>query len=447
MDLPKKKIFIPVACTILAALLILTYVSTSKVYAVRVDGKTVAKVKNKQVYEKVKEEIKTKYQEKYGHEVEFNSDIKLEPVKALGTKVCTAQELTTCLEKSLKVQVKAIAIKINDQQVAFVDSKKDADAVLKGVKEHYVNSVSEGELIKVEVLEKIKLVEEFTNPNNILAVNQAKDLILNGSTEYNSYEVKEGESLWTIARQHKIPVEELIEANPQVVAENKLKIGDKINLTASKPLLNVTVVKNITYEETIPYNEETVKDSKLWKWQKKVKQQGQNGTKEIVAQVVFKNGNKVSQTPIEEKVVKEPIKQIVCKGTKSELASRGSGGRFMWPTTGNISSPFGQRGRGFHTGIDIAKNSGATVKAANSGTVTFAGRSGGYGNLVIINHGGGFQTYYAHLSSIKVSKGQSVSKGQNVGNVGSTGRSTGPHLHFEVRVNGSAKNPLLYLGK
>jgi len=114
---------------------------------------------------------------------------------------------------------------------------------------------------------------------------------------------------------------------------------------------------------------------------------------------------------------------------------------------GQISSPYGYRGSEFHTGIDIAKSSGSPVYASNGGTVTFAGWSGGYGNLVIINHGGGIETYYAHNSSITVSVGEQVQKGQQIARAGSTGRASGSHVHFEIRINGSSVNPLNYLNK
>ena len=121
------------------------------------------------------------------------------------------------------------------------------------------------------------------------------------------------------------------------------------------------------------------------------------------------------------------------------------------PTPGNISSGFGTRtdplggGTGFHAGIDIAVGSGTPIRACRSGTVTIAGWQGGYGNTVVIDHGGGMATLYAHQSSIAVSTGQTVLPGQVIGYVGSTGRSTGPHLHFEVRMSGNPVNPMPYL--
>ena len=126
-------------------------------------------------------------------------------------------------------------------------------------------------------------------------------------------------------------------------------------------------------------------------------------------------------------------------------------GKFMWPVAGSIRSGFGYRihpifgVRRFHAGLDIAAGHGTLIKAGDGGQVIQAGYSGGYGYTVLLYHGGGFATRYAHLSSIRCSTGQFVERGQVIGLVGSTGWSTGPHLHFEVRINGEAQNPLQYL--
>ena len=116
------------------------------------------------------------------------------------------------------------------------------------------------------------------------------------------------------------------------------------------------------------------------------------------------------------------------------------------PVSGILTSRYGYRWGRTHTGIDIGAHTGTSVKSAADGKVTFAGWKGSLGNLVVVSHGNGVQTYYGHCSKILVSAGQSVSRGQVISKVGSTGRSTGPHLHFEVRVNGSSYNPLGYVG-
>lgn len=118
---------------------------------------------------------------------------------------------------------------------------------------------------------------------------------------------------------------------------------------------------------------------------------------------------------------------------------------FTWPTSGQITSGFGPRWGRMHQGLDIAAPTGRPITAAKSGTVIMAGWSGGYGQLVVIDHGGGLATAYAHQSRIAVKTGDPVTQGGLVGFVGSTGHSTGPHLHFEVRVNGAARDPLPYL--
>jgi murein DD-endopeptidase MepM/ murein hydrolase activator NlpD len=127
-------------------------------------------------------------------------------------------------------------------------------------------------------------------------------------------------------------------------------------------------------------------------------------------------------------------------------APRAATGGFIWPVDGPVTSEFGPRWGSFHPGIDIADPEGTPISASKTGTVVFAGPNGGYGNFVIIDHGDGTATAYAHQSRIGSSEGEHVSQGQTIGYVGSTGFSTGNHLHFEIRVNGSAVNPRNYLG-
>ncbi|HVM54888.1 MAG TPA: peptidoglycan DD-metalloendopeptidase family protein [Acidimicrobiales bacterium] len=121
-------------------------------------------------------------------------------------------------------------------------------------------------------------------------------------------------------------------------------------------------------------------------------------------------------------------------------------GGCMWPTQGRVTSEYGRRWGRMHQGIDIAAPTGTAIYAAAAGEVIFAGRMNGYGNTVMVDHGGGFTTLYGHQSRILVGNGQSVSRGARIGSVGNTGRSTGPHLHFETRYGGAARNPRGCLG-
>lgn len=146
--------------------------------------------------------------------------------------------------------------------------------------------------------------------------------------------------------------------------------------------------------------------------------------------------------------IEAQIAASVSRGNPAPTAASGNGnGRFIWPVNGSVTSGFGPRthpisgGTRTHAGLDIAASSGTPIKAADDGTIVMAGSNGGYGLFTLIDHGNGLATAYAHQSSIGVRVGQRVSRGEVIGNVGSTGQSTGPHLHWEVRVNGNPVDP------
>jgi murein DD-endopeptidase MepM/ murein hydrolase activator NlpD len=144
------------------------------------------------------------------------------------------------------------------------------------------------------------------------------------------------------------------------------------------------------------------------------------------------------------------LSQIISAAERASAGSAApagarSGSGLIWPARGTVTSEYGNRWGRLHAGIDIANATGTPIWAAKSGTVIQAGTMSGYGNVVIIDHGGGFTTLYGHQSRIAVRNGQSVTQGSVIGYIGSTGHSTGPHLHFETRVNGSPQNPRRYL--
>ena len=152
----------------------------------------------------------------------------------------------------------------------------------------------------------------------------------------------------------------------------------------------------------------------------------------------------------ESRAASERITRMLQRSGLRNLPVQGSGA-MIWPLAGSITSDFGWRthpitgAQRFHSGIDIGGDYGDPIYAAQAGTVEYAGWISGYGNAVIINHGGGISTLYGHCQSLEVSTGQSVAQGELIAECGSTGNSTGPHCHFEVRVNGEPVNPLAYL--
>ena len=200
--------------------------------------------------------------------------------------------------------------------------------------------------------------------------------------------------------------------------------------------------------QEIAYTTETTKSKELNSGTKRVTQKGENGVRTVTAQRVYDtNGNQLSQQILSTVVTKEPVTEKVTVGTKkvSSGASYITGsGRFIWPVPGYryCSRWYG----GSHKGVDICAAAGTPIYASAGGTVTKAGynRAGagnGYGNSIIINHGNGYTTVYAHCLSLVVHAGQSVKQGQLIGYVGSTGRSSGNHCHFEIRRNGAYVSP------
>ena len=171
--------------------------------------------------------------------------------------------------------------------------------------------------------------------------------------------------------------------------------------------------------------------------------------KQLVSQIQAQMGI-LQHNVDEDEAYSEQLTQIIQGLTNKNSPPQGTG-HFIWPVKGPITSPFGMRINPIthkysgHTGIDIGVPYGTPIAAADGGTVIFAGWNVAYGNMTVIDHGGGFSTMYAHQSKQLVAVGDHVTQGQIIGYIGTTGWSTGPHLHFEIRVNGVPKNPMLYL--
>ncbi len=230
--------------------------------------------------------------------------------------------------------------------------------------------------------------------------------------------------LETIAEQDLDLIEE-IEAERKVIAEKKAA------LEASK-------AKLIVLEEKAQAKLETLK-------QKQAEQKAIMATLETEKKAIEKG-----LAELEEASQAIAYKIRAAQSGGSAYTGKSSG-KFIMPVGGRITSPYGMRThpilgtKRMHTGIDIGAGSGTTIKAADNGAVIFAGWLGAYGNAVVVDHGGGLSTLYGHMSSIGVGEGAVVSQGQSIGKVGSTGWSTGPHLHFEVRQNGNPINPWSHL--
>ena len=223
-------------------------------------------------------------------------------------------------------------------------------------------------------------------------------------------------------------------------AKKYLQGGD-----SGEPRITIRSTETATYTATVPYDVEYVDNANMYEGETEIKSQGREGTDLIVATVERVNGEEVNRTVVSTTRITEPVAEVQYRGTKPIPVAQGTG-QFHYPLYSyTVTSYFGMRWGTLHTGVDLAAPYGTKIYASDGGTVTFAGWKGSYGYLIIISHGGLYETYYAHCSKVLVSAGDTVYQGQNIGTVGSTGYSTGPHCHFEIRYNGTPYNPLNYL--
>nr|WP_246625213.1 M23 family metallopeptidase [Fictibacillus nanhaiensis] len=232
--------------------------------------------------------------------------------------------------------------------------------------------------------------------------------------------------------------------NPRLILTSVIREGERVIVTEKKPFTEVIVYEATRAQREIPFKTEEQEDGKLEKGVTKTLQKGENGLEDITYTLRKADGKLVQKDVLNQKQVKAPVDEILKIGTKV-VPSKGTG-TLSWPAVGGyISSHKGTRWGREHKGMDIARPSNRSILAADNGTVAFAGWDGDYGNKIIINHNNGMRTVYAHLSSISVSKGAVVQKGSKIGVMGSTGQSTGIHLHFEVYKDGALKDPEDYL--
>lgn len=238
---------------------------------------------------------------------------------------------------------------------------------------------------------------------------------------------------------------EPVVANVDAFSDYAEASGIFLNEDGSSRILTVSTSEIQIFSRVVPFETVYEEDSSMYEGEKKVKTEGVNGTSRVTAKIYRVNGEEIGREILAEVETEAPVAQVILVGTKEKPSSAPTGD-FIMPASGRLSSGYGARWGRTHKGIDIAGAYGSDIVAADGGTVTYAGyNSGGYGYLVKINHGNGYQTYYAHNSHLLVSVGDKVAQGTVIAKMGSTGRSTGNHCHFEILKNGVSVNPLNYL--
>lgn len=300
--------------------------------------------------------------------------------------------------KNFNIKINGYAIKVDNKTFGYVTSKEQQNAILKEVCENYIRELG------VDI-------------KNLLEIQ------IKGKIDATPYEMN------------------ISELNDRSEIASEIYKATVIN----NNILGLKLILKVADEERVESPMVIQMDEELYMGESEV-EQGTSGLKRVYKEIVYDGFDKSFERTLDEEILVKPTETIVKKGNKNPY---GMGIEFLSrPTAGGVlSSLFGERrGASYHKGIDIAKNVGEEVNAAFDGEVVFAGYNyGGYGNLVIIKHDNNLQTYYAHLDKIFVSEGDNIEKDKILGTIGNTGLSTGPHLHFELRVNDTPVNPIEYI--
>lgn len=317
-------------------------------------------------------------------------------------------------------------------------------------KEAYEVEINEGftlGLKSIDFAENIEVVQTYVDADKISTLEEAVNLVTKEEEKSKTYTVESGDTLSVIAEKNGTTMENLIEMNKDLISSEKstLRIGDILKVTSPQPELSVLRTEEIYYEENYQAETQYIDNDEWYTNQQKTLRQPVEGFHKVIADIVYKNNDQVDKTIVYEDIVIEPVAKIVERGTKTPPT-------YVRPISGGrMSSGFGRRkapkkgASTYHKGIDWAVPSGTAVYASSGGKVIRAGWGSGYGYVVYIQHEGGVVTRYGHLSKILCKSGQTVKQGEKIALSGNTGVSTGPHLHFEVLVNGGQVNPLNYL--
>ncbi|MDR0468648.1 MAG: peptidoglycan DD-metalloendopeptidase family protein [Peptococcaceae bacterium] len=435
-------------------------VTVEKPFIMLLDGQPIAYVKKVEDGQRLLEQAGLELSAPYPAEANFRQDAEISYTREgvqIKTKPTDDQIILDSLKSGITWFIDAWTIAVSNEHTVYLPSKAQALEVLEDVKRSYL---PEGEVtvIDTEFVEPVDLIMRQIPITDLGDASQAFRTLTEGREPLKEYKVQSGDSYWSIATKYNMTVDELMMLNE--ATDTKLRVGQILRLNIPKPLLSVKTTVSAIQMMDIPFSTVYRTNEDEWQGQSKVLSAGINGTKEVEYEIAKINGFMVERKVLAETVIADPVDKVVESGSKVIVASRsetviapesrqgssgGGSGVLVWPIRARINSPFGYRSRGYHSGLDLQAETGDPIYSAGAGKVISSGFFADYGNQVTIDHGDGLSTMYAHLSQINVAVGQEVGVQELVGLAGTTGRTTGPHLHFEVRINGTAVNPVDYL--
>ncbi|MBQ4059731.1 MAG: peptidoglycan DD-metalloendopeptidase family protein [Lachnospiraceae bacterium] len=413
-------------------------------YTMRIDDYTVT-VSNMSDVVSMLEEAQGKYDEKDRFEVSLdlpkNRNVMMYEVQ-VGEKatkeesdaqVSTEAENTGegSVEESESQNDQAVGEETTSQdQPESATEQVDADVAAQGVNDG---------VKYVGFSEKIQVMETYVDKDKISDRATAYSELTVENQEPTIYVVQPGDSLSGIAAKYDMSVEDVKALNPGIESDDNIYYDDRLTVSVPSAAVQIMVQKQVTYKEDYYADVVYEDDGEMYIGESEVIQDGQAGTHTVTDLVTYMGDTEYEREQLEETVQVAAVAQIVKRGTKSKPT-------YMYPCTNwNITSRYGYRWGRLHAGTDVGVPIGTTVRASRGGQVTVSGWVGGYGNCVMIDHGDGVVTVYGHLNECLVSVGQYVNQGETIALSGNTGRSTGPHLHFEIRIGGVAVDPEPYL--
>ena len=416
-------------------------------YVVSVDGVTLGTVREKETFEAVVDRVEERATEILGYDYTLDSEIGYEFALTEKDEISSVYGFETYLFDQIGEVMKSYALSVDGEFIGAVTDEAQLTAMLDEIKSQYVNENT----ISAEFVEPIDIVHEYTASNVVRDLSEMKEVLTANTTGETTYEVEAGDTFSAIAYAHDMSVDELEVLNPGLNI-NKLYVGQILTIRQTIPFLSVRTVENITYTEPIESPVEEIQDNTMYKGETKTVVKGTDGEALVNADVTYLNGYEEERVINSTTVITEPTKTVVHVGTKARPRTMATG-NMIWPLSGTITSNYGYRyifgSYSYHSGLDIAAAYGTSIKAADGGTVVYSGTGSGsywsYGKYVVIDHGNGIQTISAHCSSMLVSTGDKVYQGQVIARVGATGRATGNHCHFQVKVNGTTVSPWNYL--
>ena len=445
--LPRMAMYILPVCALALSSMVFEYVINQPyALAVQVNGETVGYVANEDVFNTAREDV----MERISYAGSDKTELTIEPsyTIAVAHHMLDESEMADAIIQSAGDQIGEGTALYLDGELTAVCSDGDAlRAYFNSRLEPY--EVPDDPNVTVGFNKQVTLEDGLYFKDSLQDYADVEKALSDVKQAQKVYTVKTGDTLWDIAHKNDLTFRELCALNTNFKGEplnekSNIREGDELIVTKEEAALEVRITRIETREEEVAFAIETTKSNEYTKGTTKVLQEGQNGLRRVTFQNVYDTNNVlVEQTILSTEVIKEPVNKKVVQGTKKVTSSTkfitGSG-QFIWPVPNYRYCSRWYGGR--HRGVDICAPAGTPIYASAGGTVTKAGynKAGagtGYGYSVIINHGGGYSTVYAHCLSLTVSAGQTVKQGQLIGYVGSTGRSTGNHCHFEIRLNGS----------